>query len=34
MEYFYRCGNSKISDGKEQVVFLLWGNFAHKKDLK
>jgi uracil-DNA glycosylase len=34
MEYFYRCGNSKISDGKEQVVFLLWGNFAHKKGLK
>jgi uracil-DNA glycosylase len=24
----------KISDGKEQVVFLLWGNFAHKKGLK
>lgn len=23
-----------ISDGKEQVVFLLWGNFAHKKGLK
>jgi len=24
----------KISEGKEQVVFLLWGNFAHKKGLK
>jgi uracil-DNA glycosylase len=24
----------KISDEKEQVVFLLWGNFAHKKGLK
>jgi uracil-DNA glycosylase len=24
----------KISDGKEGCVFLLWGNFAHKKDLK
>ncbi|MGV9004395.1 uracil-DNA glycosylase [Flavobacterium sp.] len=21
----------KISDGKEQIVFLLWGSFAHKK---
>lgn len=24
----------KISDEKEHVVFLLWGNFAHKKGLK
>ena len=24
----------KISEEKEQVVFLLWGNFAHKKGLK
>ncbi|MET0758885.1 MAG: uracil-DNA glycosylase [Flavobacterium sp.] len=24
----------KISDEKENVVFLLWGNFAHKKGLK
>ncbi|SEA55447.1 Uracil-DNA glycosylase [Flavobacterium gillisiae] len=24
----------KISEGKEKVVFLLWGNFAHKKGLK
>jgi uracil DNA glycosylase len=33
LKIFYRCGNSKISDGKEQVVFLLWGNL-HKKGLK
>ncbi|SHG37913.1 Uracil-DNA glycosylase [Flavobacterium micromati] len=24
----------KISDEKEHIVFLLWGNFAHKKGLK
>jgi uracil-DNA glycosylase len=24
----------KISESKERVVFLLWGNFAHKKGLK
>jgi len=24
----------KISEEKESVVFLLWGNFAHKKGLK
>jgi len=24
----------KISDEKENVVFLLWGSFAHKKGLK
>jgi uracil-DNA glycosylase len=24
----------KLSEGKEQLVFLLWGNFAHKKGLK
>jgi hypothetical protein len=33
MEYFYRCGNSKISDGKEQVVFCC-GVILHKKGLK
>jgi uracil-DNA glycosylase len=34
MEYFTDAVIQKISDGKEQVVFLLWGNFAHKKGLK
>jgi uracil-DNA glycosylase len=33
MEYFTDAVIQKISDGKEQVVFLLC-NFAHKKGLK
>lgn len=31
MDGFYGCGDSKISDEKKGVVFLLWGKFAQEK---
>jgi len=34
MEPFHGCRNSENSEEKKHVVFLLWGNFAHKKGLK